>query len=189
MILGTLHGDLLTIGTGAAPSLETMILGMSRQPRWAGQTSMLWTVAHHALLVASLVPPEYRAEALHHDDEEVFLGDWPTPLVRVATIEGEPAEVYRAKVRQWAASRWFAMPAKLSPTVKAADRRALIIEATFLCHRDMIKWLGVSGDDGVTGTEGQRFREIRTIEPDLAGMKWGVEVLSESSKNRAAAGF
>lgn len=179
VLFGTLSGDLLTLGEGAPPDIDTMIRGVSAEPRWRGQTKRPWSLAQHALLVARLVPPEYRAEALHHDDEEVFLGDWPTPLVRAMTISGMPAEAFRAKVRAWAASRWFMMGAELSPVVKAADRRALIIEAVMMCHSRMLGWLDVGPSEGLTGMEATQFHEVDGF-GDHAGMRWAIEVLDAS---------
>lgn len=177
---GTLSGTLLTLGVGAPPDLDTMILGMTAEPRWRGQTRVPWTLAHHALLVARLVPPEYRAEALHHDDEEVFLGDWPTPVVEAATIGGVPAEEFRAMVRKWAASPWFTFEGEgLSPAVKAADRRALVIEATMLCHPRMLGWLGVKGNEGISGVEATAYQQVTDF-GEHAGMRWAIEVLDAS---------
>lgn len=176
---GTLSGQLLTLGEGAPPDLDTLIRGVTAEPRWRGQTRRPWSLAHHLLLTARLVPPQHRLEALLHDAEEVFLGDWPTPVVQAATIDGLPAEAFRAKVRAWAASPWCQLGAELSGHVKSADRRALIVEATELCHQRMRGWLRPSSVEfgHPTGSESDAFEEVAEYTAREAGLRWGLEVL------------
>lgn len=173
---GTLSGQLLTLGQGAPPDLDTLILGVSAEPRWRGQTKTPWSLAHHLLLTARLAPDECRAEALLHDAEEVFLGDWPSPVVTAATIAGEPAEAYRAKVRAWAASPWCQLGAELSAPVKHADRRALVVEATMLCHHRMLTWIGAECGS-LTVVESNAILEVSEYTAKEAGIRWGLEVL------------
>lgn len=174
---GTLSGERLTLGEGAPPDLDTLIRGVTAEPRWRGQTRRPWSLAHHLLLTARLVPAEHRLEALLHDAEEVFLGDWPTPVVQAATIDGVPAEAFRAKVRAWAASPWFTFGAELSGRVKGADRRALIVEAAELCHQRMCGWIGIGKGEHPTGMESDAFAEVAEYTAREAGLRWGLEVL------------
>lgn len=72
------------------PSIEDIALGLSRQPRFGGQTRRTWTVAHHSLFVADLafeLPSKYHWQsaplelyALLHDAHEAVTGDVPTPF-------------------------------------------------------------------------------------------------------------
>jgi 5'-deoxynucleotidase YfbR-like HD superfamily hydrolase len=48
--------------------------------RFNGHTSQLYSVAHHSLLVADLVPAEDQLAALLHDATEAYLGDMTRPL-------------------------------------------------------------------------------------------------------------
>jgi len=70
------------------PTLEDVAVGLSRMPRFAGQTTELWTVAHHTLVMflMALEPARRNPEtwaflpihALFHDVHEVLTGDIPT---------------------------------------------------------------------------------------------------------------
>lgn len=186
VLFGALSGHLLTLGEGDPPDLDTLIRGVTAEPRWRGQTRRPWSLAHHLLLTARLVPTEHRLEALLHDAEEVFLGDWPTPVVQAATIDGLPAELFRAKVRAWAASPWGQLGEELSGPVKGADRRALIVEAWELCSQKMPGWIGVGKSDHPTGTELAAFGEVCGYTSQEAGLRWGLEVLQSRQANNSA---
>ncbi len=87
----TRSGRLVVPGGRAVPSLEDIATSLSRMPRFAGNTSCWWTVAHHSLLVDRLMRAQLRriahapAEqavarlyALLHDAHESVTGDIPT---------------------------------------------------------------------------------------------------------------
>lgn len=71
-------------------SLEDVALGISRMPRYAGQTLQPYSVAQHSLLVAELCP-EYRLYSLIHDAQEAFLCDLPTPAKEALRALGSEA--------------------------------------------------------------------------------------------------
>lgn len=54
--------------------------GLAFECRYGRQVTTFYSVAEHALLVCSLVPPELQLAALHHDSEEAYLGDLTKPL-------------------------------------------------------------------------------------------------------------
>lgn len=178
MKLGLLDGTRLELPGGPPPSVKSLVLGMSRQYRWAGQTSQDWTVGHHSLLAASLVDPAYRLDTLLHDVEEAILGDWPTPICQEMTLCGMPAEEFKGLVRMQCAQA-FCPPktlglSPLHPAVVAADRRALEVEAALMCHPNMLGWIGSSGS--LMPKETEAWRELVKMSPWTAAWRWAAEV-------------
>jgi len=68
--------------------LEDVALGLSAQPRFAGQTLYPYSVAQHCLLVHRLYPSIY---SLLHDAQEAFLGDITTPAKEAMRALGSKA--------------------------------------------------------------------------------------------------
>ena len=54
--------------------------GLSLKVRFAGHVNKFYSVADHSINVASLVPDEFKLEALLHDASESYLFDMVTPL-------------------------------------------------------------------------------------------------------------
>lgn len=61
-------------------NINDIALGLSRVPRWGGQTARFMSVAEHSLRVADHTPPAYALAALLHDASEAYTGDLATPL-------------------------------------------------------------------------------------------------------------
>lgn len=87
----TVYGELIGMEGESFPSLEAVALGLSRMPRFGGQTLFKWTVADHliccvrywrALVMAGMprpdVSPQFEAHVLMHDFHEALTGDIPT---------------------------------------------------------------------------------------------------------------
>jgi hypothetical protein len=53
---------------------------LSNQCRYTGHCARFYSVAEHSVLVASLVPPEWRIAALLHDASEAYLTDVAAPV-------------------------------------------------------------------------------------------------------------
>lgn len=78
----TVSGQHLTLDSGA-PTIEDMALGLSRIPRFGGQTLVpSWSVAHHSLVVERMardfLEPELELYGLLHDGHEMMTEDIPT---------------------------------------------------------------------------------------------------------------
>jgi 5'-deoxynucleotidase YfbR-like HD superfamily hydrolase len=97
----TYTGRLVDIDGPAAPSLIDIAIGLSRQPRFGGQTGRWWSVLDHSLFCDELVRAmlaekgyplvlgayddeeslrRCRLAVLLHDAHEALTGDVPTPL-------------------------------------------------------------------------------------------------------------
>lgn len=109
---------------------------ISKLCRFTGHCREIYTVGHHSLLVMSLVPEEFRFEALMHDAAEAYTGDVSTPM-KVALgdtfheVEHRIEAVVRAK---------YGLPMKLSSEVKKADVVALGLEKRWLMSEDREAW-------------------------------------------------
>lgn len=83
----TYSGRHVSLDNDVVPSLLDIAVGLSRQPRFGGQTAYWWSVLDHTLfcdeaLQAGLngVNRDMRVALLLHDAHEALTGDVPTPL-------------------------------------------------------------------------------------------------------------
>ena len=63
--------------------IEDIALGLSRESRYAGQTSAFYSVAQHSVLVCDITPVAQQLWALLHDASEAYLKDLPWPVKRL----------------------------------------------------------------------------------------------------------
>ena len=96
---------------------------LSKLCRYTGHCNQFYSVAQHSVLVAQLVPPQFKLEALLHDASEAYLGDIASPLKQLLP----EYKAIEARV-QGAIREHFFLPKEESPEVKAADMQALEIE-------------------------------------------------------------
>jgi len=117
--------------------IEDIARPLAYQCRFVGNTVAFYSVAQHSVLASHLAPPGYEYEALLHDAEEAFTGDWPTPWkVRI----GRPAiEAAVAPLKQ-AMARRFGTRYPQPKAVKLADQRALATELRDLCAPHRVNW-------------------------------------------------
>lgn len=114
-------------------SLEDIQSGLASEQRFAGQIERPYSVLQHSLLVAFLVPPECRLQALMHDAPEAYLRDIPSPAKDAMRRISNPSPYDEIEWRLWAAicARWD-IGSVLHPAVKLADLQAMAIEAPVL---------------------------------------------------------
>lgn len=118
-------------GGETAPSLIDIAVGLSRMPRFAGQTRRWWSVLDHTLFADELVrlvapddPPALHRAVLLHDAHEAITGDVPSPIKPDALREVQDeldTVIFDAYFPGW-------YPA-LTPELKRIDRLAMIAEA------------------------------------------------------------
>jgi hypothetical protein len=128
----THSGVLVTPGNGVAPPLVDIALGLSRQPRFGGQTRRWWSVLDHSLFVADLAAREGRGlrvilALLLHDAHEALTGDIPTSL-KTDDMRDVQASLDERIMREYFPGGAEAYLV-LHGIVKAYDRRALLAEA------------------------------------------------------------
>lgn len=121
----TLSGRTVTEAAGV-PTLHDIAVGLSRMPRFAGQTNETWTVAHHSLVVAGLAGlDELRLHALMHDAHEAMTSDIPT-----AFKTHDVSLLQRKLDARLYAAFGLPMPKPMQQlAVKELDERALLAEA------------------------------------------------------------
>lgn len=72
--------------------IEDIARPLAYQCRFVGNTRKFYSVAQHCVLASHLAPAPFAFDALMHDSEEAFTGDWPTPwkirIGRAAIREG-----------------------------------------------------------------------------------------------------
>lgn len=103
--------------------IEDIAHALAHLCRFTGHSKHFYSVAHHSILVSSLVPAEHRLEALLHDAAEAYIGDVSSPLKAQLPGYREIEHRIEAAIRQR-----FGLPAELSPYVKAADLQMLAAE-------------------------------------------------------------
>jgi hypothetical protein len=120
-------------------NVEDIAVALGNTCRYGGHVNFYYSVAEHAVFTAELVTQagftaDVALHALHHDDHEAYIGDWPTPLKRA--IKAQAPGVYEgltalADVAIAAAlgldPRWFHHDA-----VVAADQLTLEYEVVML---------------------------------------------------------
>lgn len=67
-----------------------IVVGL-REPRFACQTTSVYTVAQHSVMVSLIVPPKYAWRALLHDAPEALLKDIPRPIKKGGSLRGYTA--------------------------------------------------------------------------------------------------
>jgi hypothetical protein len=117
--------------------IEDVARPLAYQCRFVGNTRAFFSVAQHCVLASYLTPAEYAYDALMHDSEEAFTGDWPTPWkVRIGR-EAVRLAVAPIKI---ALARRFSFRHPEPVAVKVADQRALATELRDLCAPHRVNW-------------------------------------------------
>jgi uncharacterized protein len=103
----------------------------SNQCRFTGHTRRHWSVTAHQLLVAWLLPREFKPWGLVHDGSEAFIVDLPSPIKRHPDMR-----VFREVDTglQRAIGTRYRLPWPMPPEVKEADKVAMVAEAKVLLH-------------------------------------------------------
>lgn len=108
--------------------IEDIIQGISRMPRFSGQTKHDYTVGQHTLNVVNVLPPRHKLQGFLHDAAEAYIGDMPTPFKRLMP------DFTLLEQRIWdAICQRFNISHALHPSVKQADGIMLMSE------RDLLK--------------------------------------------------
>jgi len=117
--------------------IEDIARPLAYQCRFVGNTRQFYSVAQHCVLASAVAPAGYAFDALMHDAEEAFTGDWPTPWkVRI----GREAIRQAIEPLKRALARRFSFRHPEPAAVKYADQRALATELRDLCAPHRVDW-------------------------------------------------
>lgn len=131
----TYTGRLVRPGGTEHPSLIDIAVGLSRQPRFAGQGRSWWSVLDHTLFCDELVmqqplpSPRLRLAVLLHDAHEAITADVPTD------VKGEDMKAYQKLLDVVIQDAYFPggrhayLDYGWAGDVQRIDRRALCAEA------------------------------------------------------------
>jgi len=118
---------------------EDICHNLCRLPRFTCNTSRLYTVAEHSLLVMQILddaqaPLDVMFQGLCHDFPEYLTGDISAP------VKSCVPEIREFEAKLWGAiTKTFGIREEMDPQVKHADWVALFIEATALCPTAKLK--------------------------------------------------
>jgi hypothetical protein len=152
--------------------IEDIARPLAYQCRFVGNTRSFYSVAQHCVLASELVPAEFAYDALMHDSEEAFTGDWPTPWkIRIGRAAIREAI---APIKQ-ALAVFFNFRDPEPEIVKIADQRALATELRDLCAPHRLNWRDLPAPaeapivpldpDQAMARFLERFRELAAARP------------------------
>lgn len=101
--------------------------GLGREARFGNQADRFYSVAQHSVLLATLVPDEYKLWAMLHDASEAYTHDIPKPLKRCITGWTEFEHKLSKVIYEH-----FGLEGDLPAAVKDVDDRIVIDEAMVL---------------------------------------------------------
>jgi hypothetical protein len=120
-----------------APSLDDIVLALSRQPRFGGHGRVFYSVLDHSLFVEELaatfgyvgkvVDSRFRLAALLHDAHEAMTGDIPSPFKTREIRHIQDGLDTRLLAELMPETPWLLQ--RYHITVKSLDTRALLAEA------------------------------------------------------------
>src|SRR5690606_26545419 len=132
---------------------------LSMMCRFGGHLGRFYSVAQHSVLVSRLVPEEYALEALLHDAVEAYIGDMVMPVKRGQTAFCD----LESEIWQNAIAPKFDLPPEMSPEVRDADIRMLIVE-----KREIVSDFGHSWGDWLEAVPDTTEVSIEPMGPDEA---------------------
>jgi hypothetical protein len=132
----TYSGRNVKPGNGEHPSLIDIAVGLSRQPRFAGQTRRWWSVLDHTLFGDEIVQYSYPTEDIRrrrlawllHDAHEAITADVPTDVKRETLLGAAQAKLDADIYDAFFPGGYLAF-LEHEPMVKDIDQRALRAEA------------------------------------------------------------
>lgn len=113
---------------------------LSQQCRFAGHTTMFYSVAEHSVRVSEVCESQDVLWGLLHDASEAYLVDVPTPLKVQAEFEGY-REAEKKVMR--AVCDKFHLPHEMPPSVARADGILLATEVRDLMAPKAENWTGL----------------------------------------------
>lgn len=128
----------------SAITVENLSYALARKCRFGGHCKRFYSVAQHSILVARMVPSEFRLAALLHDAHEALsgFGDILSPIKRLMPLD--VLNWYRGHIEKVdrAVCERFGLEYELlkSPTIVEADLRMLATEKEQLMRSSLTSW-------------------------------------------------
>lgn len=119
-------------------TIEDIAIGLSRECRFSGQTSLTHSVAAHSVLVSLVVPKEYALMGLMHDGSEAFMRDISTPLKRLLPDYRKYEELMQDAVYAMVGIR--NVTEEQSRVIKEGDMKIFATERKILMTNDNREW-------------------------------------------------
>jgi len=113
-----------------------IIKSLQRQCRFNGNVNVFWSIAHHSILVESLVSAKYKKLAIMHDFAEAIIGDIISPIKRACPVIKSAENELLARIGHLHNVDLVNLP----EIVKMADQLAF--------HRERM-YLQLGGSDGL----------------------------------------
>lgn len=147
----TYNGEHFTLDPNDFSGVNIHNLGhaLSGVNRFNSHTIRMYSVAEHAVHVASMLPPELQLIGLLHDGSEAFIQDIPSPFKQFLPDYAKMEDLIQTKVY-----RAFKLDpdwvAEVYPAVKRIDSMMCQIEATQLLHSKGAGWAEDHGHPGIS---------------------------------------
>jgi|SRR3569623_300267 len=127
--MGTFTGRRLYPNDLAADQINIVDIanGLGREARFGNQADHFYSVAQHSVLLATLVPDEYKVWAMLHDASEAYTHDMPKPIKRCISGWGDMEHRLSQVIYEH-----FGLSGDIPDEVKAIDDRIVIDEAQVL---------------------------------------------------------
>jgi len=107
--------------------IEDIAHALSLQCRFTGHCNEFYSVAQHSIIVASILPDEYKFFGLMHDAHEAYVHDVASPMKTILP------DYNRIEDKMWrAVATKYSLPLELPSAVKEADRSVCLAEKNAL---------------------------------------------------------
>lgn len=135
---GGIVWDLIDINNNKIPPPIIIARSLGNICRFAGNTSIFYSVAEHSVKCSYLVEPQYSLEALLHDAHECIINDIPSPVKRRIDYSSNLSLTHLERYIESNFRKFYNVPEILSSQVKIADLLILKLEIDCLFEENKL---------------------------------------------------